>query len=95
MVNLNFKTTFLVFIIFCLYPASNAADVIDSLLIELSQSNSKSTIYNQLAEATIEDSLELSMNYAKLALQDAKSEKNIREEGIALFNQAGIFHMYY
>ncbi|MCB2219866.1 MAG: tetratricopeptide repeat protein [Bacteroidetes bacterium] len=62
----------------------------DSLLRELNTSDQKSTILNLLAEATLEDSLELSMAYATRALTEARIEKNIREEGLALFGKAEV-----
>ena len=48
----------------------------DSLLNELSKSQSKSTIFNQLAEIAIVDSLDQSFEYARKALDAAIFEKN-------------------
>ncbi|MBN2172596.1 MAG: AraC family transcriptional regulator [Bacteroidales bacterium] len=74
---------------------SNGQERTDSLLNELNQSKFKSAIYNLLAEATLEDSLEISMQYAEKALQHAKSENNTREIGIAWFGIAEVFSYRY
>ena len=62
----------------------------DSLLHELETAESKAKIYNLLAEARVEDSLELSEQYSLRALEFAGRENNIREEGIAWFNLAEV-----
>ena len=95
MVNLRFKTVIFSFFIFCLHPLSYSQNVVDSLLHELSISKSKSGIYNQLAEATIEDSLELSFEYAQKALKASRLEKNENQLGIAWFSIAEVYSYQY
>ncbi|MCB0805340.1 MAG: AraC family transcriptional regulator [Bacteroidales bacterium] len=66
-------------------------NTVDSLLNKLEYSKNKSPLYNLLAEAVIEDSLDLSMLYARQALIYADKENNIREKGVALFSIAEVF----
>lgn len=92
-----FKVRFVIFFISIIGLLSHtiAQYNIDSLINELPNSDSKAEIYNLMAEATIEDSLELSRDYAKRAFNCAISEKNQRQEGIALFNIAEVFSYQY
>ncbi len=89
------KAIIAIFLFFCLQSFAFTQNRVDSLLKELKQTKSKSSIYNQLSEATLEDSHELSMRYARQALENAESEKNIREKGVALFNIAEAFVIEY
>jgi tetratricopeptide (TPR) repeat protein len=79
-----------IYILFYFLSITYAQDITDSLLDELALSNTKSEIYNQLAELILEDSVELSMYYANQALKYAIPENNIREEGISWFNIAEV-----
>lgn len=65
---------------------SFAQNKADSLMKELETADSKSVIFNLLAEAWVDDSLELSEEYALKALEFAAIENNTREEGVAWFN---------
>jgi len=68
-----------------LFHTANSQHSVDSLLAILSKTESRAEILNLLAEATIEDSLELSKNYAKQAYRLAIEENNTREKGMAFF----------
>lgn len=74
------RTRFFYVFLFCLslFQIVQAQNSADSLLKELPGASSKSEIYNLLAEATIEDSLELSRAYAEMAMENAFLEENQR-----------------
>lgn len=57
----------------------------DSLQQLLNTAGNKSEILNLLAETVLDDSLELSLHYAKEAYKTAIEEESTREKGMALF----------
>lgn len=93
----NFYRIRLVFIsiIFCFQPNIFSQNKVDSLLDILSGTENKSEIYNLLSEATLEDSLELSFEYARKAFDYSISENNLQQEGVAYFNIAEVFSYQY
>lgn len=70
-----------------------AKEKTDSLLTELSKTQSKSIIFNQLAEITLEDSLNRSFEYAQKASESAMKENDKIQLGIAWFNIAEAYSM--
>lgn len=95
MIHFRFLIALIVLSFFYSIPDTFSQQKVDSLLNILPQSNSKAEIYNQLAESTLEDSLELSMQYALLGLEYSKSENNTRQEGIAMFSIAEVYSFDY
>ena len=91
----RFRFVCLLFLLFCFVLNVFTQGRVDSLLNELSQSQSKAEIYNLLAEATIEDSIELSSVYANQALETARTEENENQLGLAWFNIAEVFSYQY
>ena len=91
MIYFRFRELFLFTGFFLLITIVLAQHDADSLTRILPNSESKAELYNLLAEATIEDSVELSMEYASLALEHAGLENNIREKGVALFSIAEVY----
>jgi tetratricopeptide (TPR) repeat protein/AraC-like DNA-binding protein len=85
------KAIIVIFCFFYLCPFAFPQNRVDSLLNELIQTKSKSNIYNQLAEAVLENSSEQSLKYVQLALNEAKLENNILQKGVAFFNLAEVF----
>lgn len=84
------KPTFFIFIL-CFYFLSNvlSQDVeIDSLIQQLAivQDNEKANIYNELSEFYAYEDVQLSIDYAKQALQSATEFENIADQFIALRN---------
>jgi tetratricopeptide (TPR) repeat protein len=68
---------------------------VDSLLDVLSGAENKAEIYNLLSEATLEDSLELSFEYAQKAFVLSIKEKNLNQKGAAYFNIAEVYSYQY
>lgn len=64
----------------------HAQSSVDSLYCILSGSEKKSKIYNLLAESTLNDSINESMQCARNALHWAITENNLQQRGLALFN---------
>lgn len=65
----RYRFVSLVFLLFCFIISAFPKGSVDSLLNVLSSSKSKAEIYNLLAEATVEDSTELSSVYTNNALE--------------------------
>ena len=68
---------------------------VDSLLNVLPNADNKSEIYNLLSEATLDDSLELSLVYARKAFDFSIMENNLNQKGVAYFNIAEVFSYQY
>lgn len=85
------KAKIVIFFFLCLISSPFSQTRVDSLLKELTQAKSKSSIYNQLAETELENSPEQSLKYAHQAMEEAKLENNNRQKGFAFFNIAEVF----
>lgn len=85
----------LIILISFLYVGSFSQNPVDSLRQLLNSSDSRSEIYNLLAEATLEDSLELSRSYADSAFKYAIRESDLNEKGKAWFGMAEVFTYEY
>lgn len=78
-----------------IFQLAKSQHSVDSLLNVLTESQSKAEILNLLAEATLEDSLEMSMKYAEQAWEQAFIENNGREQGLAQFGMGEVFALQY
>ena len=95
-INKSFQFNLILILLFVVVQANIfSQNKVDSLLNVLSKSEDKSEIFNLLAEATLEDSLELSFDYAHKALDFSILENNLQQQGLAYFNIAEVFSSQY
>ena len=85
----------LVLFVVVFQPNIFSQNKVDSLLNILLQAENKSEIYNLLSEATLEDSLELSFEYAQKALNYSIRENSLQQKGMAYSNMAEVFACQY
>ncbi|MCD4696469.1 MAG: AraC family transcriptional regulator [Bacteroidales bacterium] len=93
--NFSLNRIVLVLIFFCFQQYAFSQNKVDSLLDILSGTENKAKIYNLLSEATLEDSLELSFDYAQKAFDYSIRENNLQQKGVAYFNMAEVFSYQY